>query len=110
MVQKEEKKSRWGRDFLHTSRPALGPTQPPVQWVPGLSRGLKRLGRDADHSPPSSAEVTKKQSYTSIHPLGQFRPVTRLLFFLVLQLRQPIMHRNVACCWVLSERAIHLTI
>jgi hypothetical protein len=22
--------SRWGRDFSHTSRPALGPTQPPV--------------------------------------------------------------------------------
>jgi hypothetical protein len=38
---------------------ALGPTQPPVQWVSGaLSPGVKRgPGRDADHSSPSSAEV-----------------------------------------------------
>jgi hypothetical protein len=42
---------------VHLSRPALGPTQPPIKWVPGLFRGRKRPGRDADPSPPSSAEV-----------------------------------------------------
>jgi hypothetical protein len=36
--------SRWGRDFLHPSRPALGPTEHPVQWVLGLSLGRKAAG------------------------------------------------------------------
>jgi len=45
---------------------ALGPTQPPIQWVPGaLSLGVKRLRRETDHSPPSSAEVKNACSYTS---------------------------------------------
>jgi hypothetical protein len=51
--------SRWVRDFPHLSRPALGPTQPPVQWVTGLSRGKERPERDADPSLPSSAMVMK---------------------------------------------------
>ena len=31
--------SRWRRDIPHLSRPALGPTQPPVQRVRALLRG-----------------------------------------------------------------------
>jgi hypothetical protein len=41
-----------------SSTPVLGPTQPPVQWVPEtLSLGVKRPMREADYSPPSSANV-----------------------------------------------------
>jgi hypothetical protein len=43
--------------FTTSSRTALGPTQPPILWVPGdLSIGVQQPGREADHSSPSSAE------------------------------------------------------
>jgi hypothetical protein len=46
--------------------PDLGPTQPPIQWVPeAVSLGVKRPGREADHSLPSNAEVKKAWSCTS---------------------------------------------
>jgi len=55
--------------FTTASRPALGPTQPPIQWVTGtLSLGVKRPGREGDHSPPSSAEIKNAWSYTSTPP------------------------------------------
>jgi hypothetical protein len=42
------------------SRSALGPTQAPIVWVAGaLSPGVKRQGRETDHSPPSTATVKK---------------------------------------------------
>jgi hypothetical protein len=45
----------------------MGPTRPPIQWVPGaFSLGVKRQGREADHSPSASAEVKKRWIYTSI--------------------------------------------
>jgi hypothetical protein len=44
--------------FVTASRTALGPTKPPIQWVPGaFSLEIKRPGREADHSHPSSAEI-----------------------------------------------------
>jgi hypothetical protein len=43
------------------SRPALWPTQPPVQCVPGLfPRGKALPGSDAEGSPRSRAEVKKE--------------------------------------------------
>jgi hypothetical protein len=57
------------RLFSTSSRPALGPTPPPIQWVPvsPVPRG-KAAGREADHSPPTSAEVNKSWIYTSTPP------------------------------------------
>jgi len=52
--------SPWGQDFPYLSRPALGPTQLPVQWVMGLSRGKEQPGFDADPSPPSRAVVKRE--------------------------------------------------
>jgi hypothetical protein len=58
-----------GNFSLHhcSSRPALEPIQPPIYWVPegAISLGVKRLGREVGHSPPSSAEVKNAWSYTS---------------------------------------------
>jgi hypothetical protein len=45
--------------FSTASRPALGPTQPLIQWAQGaLSRGVKRKERESGHSPPASDEVS----------------------------------------------------
>jgi hypothetical protein len=46
-----------------------GSAQPPIQWVPGtLSPEIKLPGREADHSPPSCAEVKSTWIYTSTPP------------------------------------------
>jgi hypothetical protein len=55
------------RIFTSLYQTGCGSIQPPIHWVPrALSPGAKRQGREADHSPPTSAEVKKTWSYTSI--------------------------------------------
>jgi hypothetical protein len=52
---------RQGHEILlwsTVSRLVQGSTHPSIQWVSGaLSTGVKGPYREADHSPPSSAEV-----------------------------------------------------
>jgi len=56
--------------FFTAPRTALGPTQPPMKWVPGaLSPRVKRPGCEDDHSPPSSAEVKNMWGYTATPPI-----------------------------------------
>jgi hypothetical protein len=56
--------------FVSTSsRQALGLTQSPIQWLPGaLSPTVKLSEREADHSPPASAEVKKIWLYIFTRP------------------------------------------
>jgi hypothetical protein len=55
--------------FSMSSKPVLGSTQPPIQWIPrAVSPGVKRPGREADHSPPTSADVKKMWIFTSTPP------------------------------------------
>jgi hypothetical protein len=52
---------QWGLGiflFTTTSRMALRPTQPPIQWVPmALPLGVKQLRHEAEHPPPYSVKI-----------------------------------------------------
>jgi hypothetical protein len=63
------------KNFVSTaSRPLLVPTQPTIQWAPGaVSPGVKRLGSEADHSPPTSAEVKNGGAIPSLPHTSSWR-------------------------------------
>jgi hypothetical protein len=66
----DSRRGQWWHFFFATaSSPVLGPTQPPIQWVPRINR----LGHEDDHSLPSSAKVKNAWSYTSQYmPMASF--------------------------------------
>jgi hypothetical protein len=51
-------------------RPALGPTQPTIQWVRGaFSLRIKRPWREADHSTPTSSRSQEYVDLYILHPV-----------------------------------------
>ena len=55
------------------SRPALGLTQAPIQWVPRFFPGDKVLGHDVDFTPSSRAKVKNEWSYNSTLAMYLYR-------------------------------------
>ena len=86
---------RWGRDFPHPSRPALGPTQPPVPGT-GSFLGVKGQGRGADNPPPSKCRGHERVGLYLYSPSGPSWPVigrtlvltlTQIQYFIFLSIR-----------------------
>lgn len=63
---------RWGQEIIplsQLSRLVLGPSQPPIHWVPGaVSPGPKQRMREADHSRTSVVEVKNERRDTTTSP------------------------------------------
>jgi hypothetical protein len=70
--------------FSRMSRPAVGHTQPPVQWAPNvLSPAVKRRGREVSFLTPSNPEVKNERSCIPPPPVclnGVHKDATRHLY------------------------------
>jgi hypothetical protein len=69
-VQREGRKKRVGVRIPVGSKSFSVPRSPDWLWGPPnfLSPGVKRRGREADHSPPAKDKVKKMWVYTSTPP------------------------------------------
>jgi hypothetical protein len=71
--------SPWGQDSPHPSRPGLRPTQPPIQWIPRLSRGYSGRGV-ALITQPHLAPRLRQSSAIHLLPLWAFVARSRVKF------------------------------
>jgi hypothetical protein len=69
--------SRWGRDFPQPSRPPWGPPSLLYNGYRVCFPVVKRPGRGADHSPPSSADGEERVELYLYSPSGPSWPVLR---------------------------------
>jgi hypothetical protein len=78
----DPRQSHWNLPLTSASRPALGPTQPPIQCVPGaLTPGVKRgRGVMLTTHPLLVPRLRKRRSYTSCHPNAPLWSVARPLY------------------------------
>jgi hypothetical protein len=88
--------SQWGRDFSQLSRPALGPTQHPIQWVLGLFPGGKAAG--AWSWPPTGVkERVELYLYSPSGPLwpvlGRTLPLYTGIYLAIIMLKIYIVHK-----------------
>ena len=90
--------SRWWREFTHPSRPALGPTQPPKQWIPAFFPGGEGVGRWDSQPTPWDAEVKERVQLYLLSLSGPSWPVLRGNLPLLLLLLLLLLHRH--CSWI----------
>jgi len=62
--------SQWRRDFSHPSTPALGPTQPPIAMISGLSQWYSGQDVMLTTHPHLAQKLKREYSHTSTLPLG----------------------------------------
>jgi hypothetical protein len=92
--------------FSISSMWTLGPTQPPIQWVPrDLSPGEKRLGHEADNLPPFSGECEDGGAIPPLPYMSSWNIASLYVYIQQYIIVPDFMTRRHCCCN--NELVIH---